>query len=428
MLDIESLKTWAGYKTRSSESYSGIGAKGGSKAWEETYKKIMTSKESISFYLVAAQEHLDAVIAKQFAIETGLENLRKEQDILEIIEPLSSESNDIYMKIINSLGLEAKEGFGDKVKAAGRRVWAAIKEAFRKLRLAIVNIIAAIRRWFHQLGQGDSQKIYEKKNEIMSKLSKVGNKTLKVMWPAKKVNFLKEPYKFINGIGQLTSTLFTNINSEVNKRANIKMVGNKNDVNWEKGRMISKGEYGSQSNVLTRYGSGYEKSMGETINKVFGSGGKGWVKDKGGIIKMALYGTGKNAGAKNVKIADILKDNAIDLLSNKVAIEMKNASNVLDSMVKRINETISVIEKMENNLGGDVDKSIRRQNLEQLSYLRSVVTKVSIMGKDAYTEFFKLRGVVLKAAKAVLNGGGETEKEYQANQKKAGKNDKNISL
>ena len=396
MLDLEQLEITGGLKKSSPSVSFGVGKQGGSKVWVETYSKIMNSKESISFYLVAAQEHLDYVTANNFAIATNFKILKSEEAVLNIIKPLSTENNEIYSKILNTLGLEASEKFGTKVKAFGRRVWTTIKEAFRKLRLAIINIIAAIRRWSASLGQGDASKIYEKKGEILEKVKKIGNKSISAIFPKQKCAFISKPGEFIESISKdLNITL-----QQTNKRLAAAKSGAKNGGRTEMDSMFAH----------------FDKTVAASISKSFGNGaGNGWKNDKGGIIKRALYG--QNPKKQNVKLSLLVTSDTLNVLAPNVGVNMKTSAGQLDVVVSNINKTITLIENHEKG-NENTDKETLRSNLAELHAMRTYVMKVAIMSKDAYTEYFKIRGLILKAARMVLNGGGQTEAEYQKSQKK----------
>ena len=407
-LDLESLRYDAGMSSRNS-SYSGIGREGGSKAWAETYDKIMNSKESVSFYLVAAQEHLDYNTAKEFAMSTAVENLRKERNILKILEPLrkstSVEANRIYSQILDTLGLST-EGIGDKIKSTGKKIWRTIVEAFRKIKLAIVNIIQAIRRGLASFfNGGDTKKYVDNWSKIIGSLNGKGaankGKTVKVqavstkqwIFPTSNNKKYEALLEALSRYGSQAASTLGNV------------VGHLDSPVQVIDRTIKELEAGWDS---------FQKSAGvkKTSNSLDPRNGG---MAKGNPLLFILYGTTKPKEF-DVSIHVILNHPAARTLIDNTTLEAaKLLTKSLDTIVNTITKLIKNIEDFISKTETVDSKSDTRAVMSLLKKAREVLNYVTLASRESFIQFIKLRKTVIKAASSALDN--IDDKDYKDSKK-----------
>lgn len=408
MFNINDLRSLSGSKVNRSSESLGLGSEYADESWKETYKKIVNSKESAAFHIMAAESAFGYDVVLQFSIENLVHNLSIESAVIDIIEPLrksnSTEANNIYYKLVERMSLEAKgEGFGSKVKEVAGKVWTAIKEAFKKLRLAFTHMIAGIKRFIVMTANsGDAKNVYQKKAEVMKNLvdKKVADKTIKVLAysSTKLVNVKNEAN--LDKITTFISNNLTSFQKEINDQLNAR-TSNTSDTRSKMERLKAK----------------WDDAIDQSFKKGGIEGMKGIVAGGKNVpsMKQALYGN--KPSAKSIKIGNIItSEKKLDCLAPNWITAQKAAMGAMDNNIKSMNMTIAQIEKFEKSFNTD-DKAGKRETLEQLQFLRTIISKLGQIMKDHTAETFRLRGVYLKAAKAALGGASMSEKEYKKDQK-----------
>lgn len=414
--NINELRSLSGSRlNRSSESL-GLGAEYADESWKQTYKTIMNSKESPAFHMLAAESAFGYDTVLQFSIENLVHNLSVENAVLDIIDPLkksnSTEANNIYYKLVERMSLEA-DGFGQKVKDAAGRVWTAIKEAFKKLRLAFTHMIAGIKRFILVAANSkDAKDLWDQKDKIRSAMKdpKISVKTIKALTysktqlvNAKNSSKVSETNTYLSMVlNEIQNTLNDDISGRIKNTTNIR------------------GE-------LDRYKSQWETKIDNAFKKggLAAGGAKGLLTGKSDLtVKKLLYGN--NPSVKEVQLKAILTEDNLGMLAPNYVLSMKSGISEIDRNIKNINNTITSIEKIEKGMKHNEAKDVKRANLEQLQLLRSMVSKFGQLMKDISAETFRMRGVVIRAAKAALGSSGKSasEKDYQKSQKAADKSAK----
>ena len=400
MISLENLNYTAGIESNFDRTGYGAGKQFGSEAWKKTYDNIMNSNESVSFYLVAAQSHLDSIVANDFALKTGLESALKEEKILKMITPLSRENSNVYGQILNVLQVKSMENVIDKAKDFGKKAWEVIKQAFKRLKLVFTNIIQGIRKALASFfNGGDTDELLKKWDKITSNAAK-SSKSIKVS------AFSTKRWLKLDDLNKFSMAIRMSGNN-MNKAAD-KLTAKLNSSDTDIQESEIQNALKSSVSDIARFGiDGFNYSSGHDAGVT--------KKDATSVIKMVLYGT-KKVMSYDIPIKTIIEHKSIKyILSNDTVKDIKQISNEMDNSVKAINKILSAIEKIESGRKVDKDdeKSVNTKNrkIKYIRIIRQRMTDFSIMGKDVFIEFIKIRKTAIRAAKIALGDKADDKKK-----------------